>query len=88
MDSLHLVDPTLRPLLEIMPRISLTEDILPAMRRSVTSTPLSGAGGRGRSRARSSASVASVSRTVGHAASRGWSSGSTRCRLVIGRVTG
>ncbi|MEG8022905.1 alpha/beta hydrolase [Sphingomonas aerolata] len=32
MDSLHLVDPTLRPLLEMMPQISLTADILPAMR--------------------------------------------------------
>ena len=32
MDSLHLVDPTLCPLLEMMPQISLTADILPAMR--------------------------------------------------------
>lgn len=32
MDSLYLVDPTLRPLLEMLPQISLTADILPAMR--------------------------------------------------------
>ena len=32
MDSLHLVDLTLRPLLEMVPQISLTADILPAMR--------------------------------------------------------
>lgn len=32
MDSLHLVDPTLRPLLDAIPAISLSADILPAMR--------------------------------------------------------
>lgn len=32
MDSLHLVDPALRPLVEMLPRISLSADVLPAMR--------------------------------------------------------
>ncbi len=32
MDSLHLVDPSLRPMLEQIPAISLSADILPAMR--------------------------------------------------------
>jgi acetyl esterase/lipase len=39
MDSLHLVDPTLRPLLEMLPRISLTADILPAMRERPSMLP-------------------------------------------------
>lgn len=39
MDSLHLVDPTLRPLLEMLPPISLTADILPAMRNRPSMLP-------------------------------------------------
>jgi acetyl esterase/lipase len=39
MDSLHLVDPTLRPLLEMLPQISLTADILPAMRERPSMLP-------------------------------------------------